>query len=212
MERKFALFDIDKTLIRGDSLFALYFYGAKKWPVYWLWLPVIPFAGLLYARRILPVERVKRIFYAPLRRFSEGDFADFFDRYILARSLPQPMERLRAARREGFYILLVTASAACYMRPFVERGFADALLGTETERDGRGYTGRVLGPNCRGAEKVRRIRAFLEQNGLQIDYESSVGYSDSDSDIPMLRLVRNRYRVLRGGEIVPFPLPEQADG
>ena len=72
MERKFALFDIDKTLIRGDSLFALYFYGAKKWPVYWLWLPVIPFAGLLYALRILPVERVKRIFYAPLRRFSEG--------------------------------------------------------------------------------------------------------------------------------------------
>ena len=87
MERKFALFDIDKTLIRGDSLFALYFYGAKKWPVYWLWLPVIPFAGLLYALRILPVERVKRIFYAPLRRFSEGDFADFFDRYILALSL-----------------------------------------------------------------------------------------------------------------------------
>ena len=102
MERKFALFDIDKTLIRGDSLFALYFYGAKKWPVYWLWLPVIPFAGLLYALRILPVERVKRISYAPLRRFSEGDFADFFDRYILARSLPQPMERLRRRPPGGF--------------------------------------------------------------------------------------------------------------
>lgn len=87
MVRKFALFDIDKTLVRGDSLFALYFYGARRWPVYWLWLPVIPFAGLLYALKLLPVERVKRIFYAPLRRFHDADFAEFFDRKILARSL-----------------------------------------------------------------------------------------------------------------------------
>lgn len=112
MVRKFALFDIDKTLVRGDSLFALYFYGARRWPVYWLWLPVIPFAGLLYALKLLPVERVKRIFYAPLRRFHDADFAEFFDRKILARSLAQPMERLRCAREEGYYILLVTASAA----------------------------------------------------------------------------------------------------
>lgn len=167
MVRKFALFDIDKTLVRGDSLFALYFYGARRWPVYWLWLPVIPFAGLLYALKLLPVERVKRIFYAPLRRFHDADFAEFFDRKILARSLAQPMERLRCAREEGYYILLVTASAACYMRPFVERGFADALLGTEVERDGAAIPAVFSDQTAAAKKKCGAYARFWNKTGCK---------------------------------------------
>lgn len=203
MVRKFALFDIDNTIFPGDSLFSLYLYGAKKWPVYWLLAPLMPFAGLLRAARLLPVERAKRLFYAPLRRFAPEDFDAFFDR-LLAKAFPQSMQKLRRAREDGCYILLVTASAACYMQPFVERGYADALLGTEVETDRRGYTGKIRGKNCSGEEKVRRIRAFLERQGLAIDYGQSSAYSDSDSDVPMLRLVKNRFRVLRDGSIVPF--------
>ena len=197
---------LTKPSFERDSLFALYFYGAEKWPVNSLAVAARhSLCRPALCARILPVKRVKRIFYAPLRRFSERGFCDFRPAYT-ARSPPQPMERPRAARREGFSILLVTASAACYMRPFVERGFADALLGTETERDGRGYTGAGW-PNRRG-RKVRRIRArFWSRTGCRSTMNRASAIPTRTATYPCSGSSGNRYRVLRGGEIVPLSAP-----
>lgn len=81
----------------------------------------------------------------------------------------------------------------------------DVLMGTVTKKKNGHYTSKIIGKNCKGANKVDRINDYMKEHDLKIDYEHSYGYSDSKSDIPMLELVKNRYRVsLEDGSLSPF--------
>ena len=51
--------------------------------------------------------------------------------------------------------------------------------------------------NCKGEEKVRR----LAELGLT-SFEN--GYSDSKSDVPMLKLCKNKFHITRKGMVEPF--------
>jgi phosphoserine phosphatase len=51
------------------------------------------------------------------------------------------------------------------------------------------FTGRMDGPFVYGEGKVKAIRSFAEEHG--IDMDASYAYSDSASDLPMLRSVGN---------------------
>ena len=57
----------------------------------------------------------------------------------------------------------------------------------EVGGDGR-YTGQV-GENCKGEEKVRRIKQYLKENGFVLDMKCSSAYGDSPSDADMMALV-----------------------
>ena len=59
------------------------------------------------------------------------------------------------------------------------------------------HTGRYLGPNCHGEEKVRRFREAFP--GAQVD----TFYSDSHSDDPMARIARKAVLV-RGEKLLPW--------
>jgi phosphoserine phosphatase len=54
--------------------------------------------------------------------------------------------------------------------------------------------GRVTN-NCKGEEKVRRLRLWLEENEVEADTASSCAYGDSKSDLPMLRLAGHPVQV-----------------
>lgn len=204
MKTKVALFDIDKTLIRGDSLFSLYRYGRRKWPFYYLFMPVIPFAYLLYVLHIIPRVRMKEFYYRPLERFTDEDYEIFFDRYVLNKTFREPFEKLVSLKKEGFHIVMATASPYAYMRLWEKKGYADKVIGTTVAPKNGLYDWRIIGPNNSGKEKVNRIEAYFNETGIVPDYENSVGFSDSDKDIPMLSLVKNRYRVDSEGHISDF--------
>ena len=56
-------------------------------------------------------------------------------------------------------------------------------------------TGRLLGENCRGAEKARRVREWLRSSGLA---DATLwAYGDSDGDAELLELADHAYRVDR---------------
>ncbi len=197
---KTAFFDIDKTLIYGDSLFSLLKYGIKKRPVYIFLYPAIAFYAILYILKIVPITRLKEIVYTPLKDFKKEDYEIFFEKYIWGKRIENTVNELTRLKSEGYYILMVTASAQCYMRLWQEKGFADSVLGTLTEKG----SNKIIGKNCSGKEKVERINAFFKENGLSYDYESSVGFSDSDKDKPMLSLCKRKVRVLKNGSHTEF--------
>ena len=96
-------------------------------------------------------------------------------------------DALRAWRRwqaDGARLVIVTASPEPLVAPFARGLGADLLIGTRLETDDQGrLTGKLAGPNCRGPEKVRRLReAFGEDVWLQ------AAYGDSDGDREMLEL------------------------
>lgn len=60
----------------------------------------------------------------------------------------------------------------------------------------------------KNAEKVVRLNSILKQLGLEIDYDNSYAYSDSLHDIPMLKMVKNRIRINKNGEMTLFIIKE----
>src|SRR5581483_9290555 len=74
----------------------------------------------------------------------------------------------------------------------------DAVLGTRLEIDGDGrLTGRLDGPNCRGPEKVERLRAWLGGDGDVTVH----AYGDSAGDRQLWEFADHAYRV-RGNRLV----------
>jgi phosphatidylglycerophosphatase C len=84
----------------------------------------------------------------------------------------------------GAYRVIVTASPEITVAPFARRLEADALLGTSLafDTDGR-VTGAFTGPNCRGEEKVRRLRAAFGD-----DMKLTAAYGDTTGDTEMLAI------------------------
>jgi phosphatidylglycerophosphatase C len=85
----------------------------------------------------------------------------------------------RGARR-----VIVTASPEFIVAPFARWLGADDLIATRLEIDGAGrITGALIGRNCRGPEKVERLRAAYGP-----DVRLAAAYGDSAGDREMLAL------------------------
>ena len=100
------------------------------------------------------------------------------------------MNRLRWHQAQGHVVILVSASLSPYLEPLGDLLEVDAVLCTELETDGETFTGSILGANCRGPEKVRRIQSWCDSARIPM---SSVryAYGDSGGDTEMLAFVEN---------------------
>ena len=95
--------------------------------------------------------------------------------------------RLQRHRELGHRVVLASASLEPYLAPFGQLLEVDGVVCTRLERgpDGR-LTGRLDGPNCRGAEKARRLEQWLVTQGLT--GASLWAYGDSPGDAELLAL------------------------
>jgi HAD superfamily hydrolase (TIGR01490 family) len=106
---------------------------------------------------------------------------------VLPRLYPQMLKRAYEHQDEGRLVYIVTA-ASQEMADLLAHVLAfDGGLGSRSEiRDGV-YTGRAAGPFNYREGKVLSLREVAEREG--IDLAASYAYSDSESDLPMLRAV-----------------------
>jgi phosphatidylglycerophosphatase C len=193
--RPIVAFDFDGTLTVRDTLTA--FLAWRAGPLRYR----IGLAGLLPdAVRFLRDRDRGRLKAAAIRRFlagvSRADLEDSARRFAegQARALLRP-DAIRAWRRwqaQGARLVIVTASPEEVVAPFARGLGADSLMGTRLAYDhGDRLTGALDGENCRGAEKVRRLRdAFGD------DVRLEAAFGDTDGDKEMLALAEQAgYRV-----------------
>lgn len=190
--KKLALFDLDGTLTRKDTLIEIirYIHGNAK-----LYLGLIflsPYL-LLYKIGIIPNWKAKE---AMLTYFFRDMPYDAFQKKCHQFSqevLPElirleGIKMLKSLREEGTRIVIVSASAEEWIRPWCEL-LSLSYIGTRLEvKDGK-LTGKISGKNCHGAEKVNRIKAVLDLS----QYEEISAYGDTEGDLPMLELATHRY-------------------
>src|SRR6202161_3319670 len=112
---------------------------------------------------------------------------------VLPRLYPQMLERASAHQDAGLPVYILTA-ASQEMADLLARVLAfDGGLGSRSEIvDGR-YTGRPAGPFNYREGKVTSMREVAERE--HIDLAGAYAYSDSESDLPMLRAVGHPGRV-----------------
>ncbi len=108
-------------------------------------------------------------------------FADaVWDRFMR----PDALQVWNAWGERGAHRVIVTASPETTVAPFARRLGAEALLGTQMVFDAHDrVTGAFAGPNCRGEEKVRRLRAAYGD-----DLRLAAAYGDTSGDTEMLAI------------------------
>jgi len=189
----FALFDMDGTVTRGDSILPMIRYAiktgfAKKrhlFPVAW------GFLGYSFGR--LDDTRAKEMAISFLEGKTVNEAAAFADSFckdiLMKRIYPAAREEMKKHISEGRRILLVTASPDFYLQPLIRELNLSGIIGTRADISPEGvYSGRISGRNCRGMEKTLRVAEYLAAGGFELHTEDSYAYGDSGHDWPMMTL------------------------
>ena len=117
----------------------------------------------------------------------------FADSVRDSRLRPDVIERLQWHQERGHRTVFVSASLRPYLDPLAVLLGVDAVVCTDVVAEDGRYTDRLDGGNCRGAEKVVRLRAWLDEEGL-VD-APLWAYGDTKSDEPMLAMAAHPIRV-----------------
>jgi phosphatidylglycerophosphatase C len=119
-------------------------------------------------------------------------FAEQFSRSLLR---PDAVEVWKRWRGDPVRLVIVTASPDIVVAPFARGLGADALIGTELLFDAQDrVAGGFATPNCRGPEKVVRLKAAFGP-----DVQIKAAYGDTSGDREMLAMAElPGYRVFKG--------------
>jgi HAD superfamily hydrolase (TIGR01490 family) len=189
---RLAIFDLDHTLLTGDSDH--------------LWGQFMIEQGLVereyhtrendrfyedYKAGTLDIAAYTRFALEPLIRLGAERLLPLRERFIktvidpiVAPSAPALLERHRI---QGDALLIITATNRFITEPIAQLLGVDALLATDPECvDGR-YTGEIEGTPCYREGKCRRLEQWLAQQDE--NYTHTTFYSDSHNDLPLLRQV-----------------------
>ena len=191
MNQRVAAFDFDGTLTRGDTLlpFLWRYLGAVK--LMWVIFLCSPWLAL-YVLRLLPNHvakaRLLRLSFAGVPVTTAHTWAKYFVATSLPKLLaPWGMARLREHQAQGDVCVMVSVSPDIYLQA-VAQHLGVHLLCTELERHGDIYTGHMATANCHGPEKVRRLQAWLQDQGLS--HAHLTAYGDTRGDLPMLHMAQ----------------------
>ena len=188
-----AIFDLDNTLIRGDSDYL--------WGRFLVAQGVVD--GAFYEREnqrfydeyragTLDIHEFLRFSLAPLARLSKAQLLSLRERFVNQHLpslwLPAAQRLVDEHRRAGRLPLVITATNRFVTEPIVRRYGIEVLLATEPAMDEHGeFTGEVAGVPCFQEGKVIRLESWLAENGKSL--EGSWFYSDSHNDLPLLERV-----------------------
>ncbi len=182
-----AAFDFDGTLTRRDTLlpFLLHALGTAAVVRHALILsPTLAGYGLGMIRNDVAKERVFTQCLAGMcideLQWEAVQFAEHKLPSLIRR---EALQRLDWHKKQGHCCVVISASLDFYVRPWAQKAGFDDVIAThlETREDGR-VTGNLLGENCFGIEKVRRLEALL---GPRSGY-TLYAYGDSRGDKELL--------------------------
>ena len=187
-----ALFDLDNTLLAGDSDYT--------WGQFLVELGIVD--GELYEQANqrfyelyqngeLDIYEFARFAFTPLKENSYADLLDWRRQYVAEKIRPIMLDKGREMisrhQAKGDTVLIITATNSFVTAPVAEAFGVDGLIATDPEfKDGR-FTGEVAGTPCFQQGKVERLQTWLKNNNLSL--EESTFYSDSHNDLPLLEQV-----------------------
>lgn len=188
-----AIFDLDNTLIAGDSDHS--------------WGEFLVARGLVepvsyraandgfyqdYLDGRLDIHAYQRFVLTRVAQFSPAQrqalLADFMESFIRPLWLPKACELVDHHRRQGHYLLIITATNRFITEPIAQALAVDQLIATEPELVDGNYTGEIIDPPCYQQGKVERWRSFMTERGKPDEH--CYFYSDSINDLPLLAQVQ----------------------
>ena len=189
-----AIFDLDNTLLAGDS--------DHSWGEFLVQKKLVDGEEYRlandhfyqdYKAGTLDIYAFLQFSLAVLTRHSPTELAalhaEFMQTHIEPMMLPKAKALLKEHRARGDYLLIITATNSFVTRPIADRLNVDDILATDPEIINGRYTGKSIGTPCFQGGKVIRLHEWLKTNDQQL--AGAYFYSDSINDLPLLELVTN---------------------
>lgn len=192
---RLALFDLDNTLLAGDSDFE--------------WAEFLISQGVLdrelhqarnakfyedYKQGTLDIHAFLEFQLKPLSMHPRAQLDAWHRLYMESKVRPMMTEKSRALvekhRAAGDLMMVITATNGFVTGPIAREFGIEHLIATVPEEVDGEFTGRVSGIPSFKEGKVTRLNQWLESRGQSLaDFESSCFYSDSLNDLPLLNIV-----------------------
>lgn len=199
---KLAIFDIDYTITRKESLMEFYKYIVTKDKKNIRFLPRALFSGLMYGLKVYDEKRVKESFLKFIDKIEEKDLAiltkEFYEDRLSKILYKDALKMIKELKAKGYMVVLISASPEFYIKEFYAIEEVDLIIGTKFKFDGGKFKREMHGDNCKGEEKVRRLYKVLEEKNIEVDFKNSYMFSDSLSDKPLFDLVGKPYLINYG--------------
>lgn len=192
MNKVLAIFDFDGTLTIKDTFLELIRYQ-KGWFSFWSgFCKLSPFVAL-HLVKIIPNWKAKE---KVLSHFFKGenikDFQSKCDQFsmevIPTMFRSEAIKKLEQHQKAGHEVVVISASAENWLSGWC-KSKGVKLIATRLEVESEKLTGRILGKNCYGPEKLKRLE---EQFDLS-EYSEVHVYGDSRGDREILEVASHRF-------------------
>jgi len=202
-----AIFDLDNTLLDGDSDYNWGLYLVKKgyldegeykeqnqkfFEEYQVGkLDIFAFAEFQF-----------RFLKNNTRKFLNDVRSDYINEIIKPMILKKAVDLVNQHKEAGDRLLIITATNSFITKPIGELFGIDELIGTDPEENEGEFTGKVKGTPSFKEGKVTRLFDWLDEKNLKLaDFEKTFFYSDSHNDLALLEVVTNPV-VVNGDKIL----------
>jgi len=197
MTQHLALFDLDNTLLAGDSDY--------NWSLFLIG------EGLLdekthhdrneqfyqdYKNGCLDIFAFLKFQLQPLSQHPKAFLDDLHIKYMEKVIRPMMTDKAQALvnqhKANGDLCMVITATNSFVTKPIATAYGIAHLIGTDPEMIDGQFTGNVSGEPSFQQGKVTRLNAWLAARGQKLeDFPVSYFYSDSHNDLPLMKLVTN---------------------
>ena len=195
MNDKLIIFDLDNTILNGDSDYS--------------WIKFMIDSGnvnyeeyskkndYFYEQYYLGILDYHEWALFVLSTFS-GKTPDQLEKLLVEflNSIIEPMINIYALRllhehsHDNDFMLLASATNSVIVKPIAERlGFKN-IIATEVEIIDGKYTGNIVGESALGSGKLNKVKEWMNKHGFR-NFENTTFYSDSINDLPLLSAVSN---------------------
>lgn len=184
-----AIFDLDNTLIAGDS--------DHSWGQFLVDNKLVDVDAYKeandrfyqdYERGELDINAYLRFSLQPLMQYSRAELdalhLQFMDEVIAPLRLKKAEQLLAEHRALGHYLLIITSTNGFITEPIARALGVDHILATDAEIIDGNYTGEIAGTPCYQGGKIIRFNQWLAETGQ--DASGAFFYSDSINDLPLL--------------------------
>ncbi len=182
-------YDFDKTIYAGNCFVDFYFYCFLHRPYIVLLLPYQAMIGLLYVVCLIDRKMCKQLFHCYL-------FFVFGKDKLIAKFWQTHIKKIKQwyLKQKRDDDVIISATPKFFLQPACDMLEIKYLIATDMDKS----TGMIRGENC---YKTSKVKMFRQKFGNSAMLEAF--YSDSKSDIPMMRLAKKGYFVF-GNEIKEY--------
>jgi len=192
VKKAIAFFDFDGTITTKDTLLEFIRFSKGHFKFLLGFLLNSPYL-LAYQLKIISnqaaKEKILQFFFRnmPVEKFKEQ--CQLFSQKMLPKLIrPKAIDEIKKLQNEGYEVVIVSASPEQWIQQWAKERQVYLIASCLEIIDGK-VSGKLVGKNCHGDEKVRRI---LEKHTLS-DYEVVYAYGDTKGDLPMLELATTKF-------------------